>query len=50
MKPVFEIPENKLADLSSLKNKTKPLKEVLKVPSKAAINRKDFDPNWDAAF
>lgn len=50
MKPIFDIPENKLIDLSGLKNKTKPLKEVLKVPNKIAINRKDFDPNWDATF
>lgn len=50
MKPAFEIPENKLVDLSSLKNKTKPLKEVLKTPSKSTINRKDLDPSWDAAF
>ena len=50
MKPLFEIPENKLVDLSSLKEKTKPLKEVLRIQNKAVVNRKDFDANWDAVF
>lgn len=50
MKPLFEIPESKLVDLSSLKAKTKPLKEVLRMPNKAAVNRKDYDANWDAVF
>ncbi len=50
MKPLFEIPEAKLIDLSGLKAKTKPLKEVLRMPVRVPINRKDFDPNWDAIF
>ena len=50
MKPLFEIPESKLIDLSALKSKTKPLKEIIRMPNKGAFNRKDFDPNWDSVF
>jgi hypothetical protein len=51
MKPKFEVPKDKMIDLDKLKLKTKPLKSVLKVPSKvSAVNRKDLAPNWDELF
>jgi hypothetical protein len=50
MKPVFEFPTNKVIDLTHLKNKTKPLKEILKPPGKPAMNRKDYDQKWDSVF
>jgi hypothetical protein len=50
MKPKFEVPREKLIDLEKLKQKTKPLKSVLKNPSKVIIKRKDLAPNWDELF
>ena len=50
MKPKFEVPREKLIDLDKLKQKTKPLKSVLKAPSKIVIKRKDLAPNWDELF
>lgn len=49
-KPVFEFPASKVVDLTTLKTKMKPLKEMLKFPGKPAINRKDFDQHWDSIF
>jgi len=49
-KPVFEFPADKIVDLSNLKAKTKSLKEILKVPGKPAMNRKDYDQHWDSIF
>jgi len=51
MKPKFEVPKEKLIDLEKLKQKAnKPLKSVLKAPSKMVIKRKDLAPNWDELF
>ena len=50
MKPRFDIPQDRLINLEKLKTKTKPLKAVLKIPSKVSINRKDLAANWDEAF
>lgn len=50
MKPRFDIPQDRLINLEKLKAKTKPLKGVLKTPSKVSINRKDLASNWDEAF
>jgi|JI9StandDraft_1071089.scaffolds.fasta_scaffold39162_5 hypothetical protein len=50
MKPKFEVPKDKLIDLDKLKLKTRPVKSVLKIPTKSAINRKDLAPNWDEVF
>ena len=47
MKPKFEVPQNKMIDLDKLKLKTKPLRSVLKNPSKMIIKRKDLQANWD---
>ena len=50
MKPKFEIPKANLIDMEKLKQKTKPLRSVLKVPSKTVIKRKDLAANWDELF
>lgn len=50
MKPKFEVPRDRLVDLDKLKQKTKPLKSVLKIPTKVIVNRKDLAPNWDETF
>lgn len=50
MKPLFEVPKDKLIDLDKLKLKTRPLKSVLKIPTKISINRKDLASNWDDTF
>jgi hypothetical protein len=51
MKPVFDIPEEKLLDFSILKSKAKPLCDFLKPPPKGAqLTRKDLPSNWDAIF
>ena len=50
MKPKFDVPRDKLIDLEKLKQKTKPLRSVLKVPSKLIIKRKDLAANWDEFF
>lgn len=47
MKPKFDVPKDKLIDLEKLKLKTKPLKSVLKAPTKVMIKRKDLSPSWD---
>jgi hypothetical protein len=44
------VPADRLVDLEKYKHKSKPLKTVLKIPSKIAINRKDLAPNWDETF
>jgi hypothetical protein len=49
-KPFFEVPQNKLIDLEKLKSKSKPIKDMLKMPTRASIKRKDLDQNWDQAF
>lgn len=50
MKPKFDVPRDRLIDLEKLKQKTKPLKSVLKIPTKPMVNRKDLAPNWDEFF
>lgn len=50
MKPKFIVPANKLIDVEKYKLKTKPLKSMLKVPTKTMINRKDLPSNWDETF
>ena len=50
MKPKFDVPRDKLIDLEKLKQKTKPLRSVLKTPSKLIIKRKDLAANWDEFF
>ncbi len=47
MKPCFEVPTDKLVDMEKLKPKSKPLKNVLKVPTKTSVNRKDLAADWD---
>ncbi len=50
MRPCFDIPKDKLLDLEKLKAKSRPLKSVLKIPTKISIARKDLAPNWDETF
>ncbi len=49
-KPCFQIPADKLLDVQKLKSKSRPLKMVLKPPTKSTVNRKDLAQNWDEAF
>jgi hypothetical protein len=51
MKPIFDIPEEKLLDFSILKHKSKPLYEFLKPPPKSSqLTRKDLPSSWDSIF
>ena len=50
MEPKFKVPKANLIDTEKLKLKTKPLRSVLKVPSKMVIKRKDLAANWDELF
>lgn len=50
MKPCFDLPKDKLLDLEKLKTKSKPLKSVLKIPTKMPVVRKDLAANWDECF
>lgn len=50
MKPCYDIPKDKLLDLEKLKAKSKPLKSVLKIPTKVNVVRKDLAVNWDEVF
>ena len=49
-KPCFMIPTDKILDVQKLTTKSKPLKMVLKAPTKTTVNRKDLAHNWDEAF
>lgn len=50
MDPTFQVPSDKLLNLSQLKSKSKPLFDVLKKEGKSPQGRKDLDPKWDASF
>jgi len=50
MKPIYQVPEDRLIDFASLKSKAKPLSDFLKIPPKMTSNRKDLAANWDSVF
>ena len=50
MEPKFKVPKANLIDTERLKLKAKPLRSVLKTPSKMVIKRKDLPTNWDELF
>ena len=50
MKIYLNISKDKLLDLLKLKAKSRPLKSVLKIPTKVPKARKDLAPNCDEFF
>lgn len=48
--PPFLLPQDKLTKPAELKNKAKPLYELLKTSNKQPYTRKDLDPKWDSCF